>query len=230
MTYRFILPLCIVIAINASGCVNKSPQPQLPNPAPAAQATRPAELSPAVKEPQAASPVILAFGDGLTYGAGVKDPNDSYPSQLAKMTGYKVINAGIRWETTSKGLARLPAVLDEHKPDIIVLCQGGNDFLKGLSQQETIENIGRMIEIAKDRGCTVILIGVPKPTFKVKMPQLYQDIADKYGVIYDGQILADIMSDKSLKSGLISLNQQGNKKLAERIAEMIRQGTKGQKY
>ena len=72
---------------------------------------------------------ILAFGDSLTYGTGAQKGED-YPSVLASLTGLEIINAGIPGEVSSDGLKRLPNLLDEHQPDLLILVHGGNDILK----------------------------------------------------------------------------------------------------
>lgn len=60
---------------------------------------------------------VLAFGDSLTYGVGASKGQD-YPSQLAQMSGFEVINAGVSGETTSAGKQRLAQLLAQHDPEL----------------------------------------------------------------------------------------------------------------
>ena len=104
--------------------------------------------------PLAPDSVLLAFGDSLTYGTGANE-NESYPAQLEKLTGRRVVREGVPGEVSAAGLARLPAVLDEHRPRLLLLCHGGNDFLRRLPKAEAAANVRAMIRLAKSRGVDV---------------------------------------------------------------------------
>ena len=110
----------------------------------------------------ASDAVILAFGDSLTHGNGAKE-NESYPAVLQELTGRKVINAGISGEESEPGLNRLPGLLEQHKPQLLILCHGGNDLLRKKDINKMESNIRNMIQLAKDKNIPVVMLGVPKP-------------------------------------------------------------------
>ena len=93
-----------------------------------------------------ADDVIVAFGDSLTAGVGTSLEN-SYPNVLAELSGLNVVNAGVSGETTSEGLARLPEVLEEHNPSLLILLEGGNDILQNQKSSRIQQNLDRMIQL-----------------------------------------------------------------------------------
>ena len=95
--------------------------------------------------------VIVAFGDSLTYGTGAAE-NESYPAVLAQLTGRNVVRSGVPGEITAQALQRLPGVLGEHKPKLVIVCLGGNDMLRKVSEAETIANLRAIVRKVKDSG------------------------------------------------------------------------------
>ncbi len=173
-------------------------------------------------EPLREDSVILAYGDSLTYGAGVLQEH-SYPSVLERLTGYTVINAGVSGEITAEGLIRLPLLLEKNDPDLVILCHGGNDLLQQIDETQIIQNLKSMIETVMNRGADVILIGVPKPGFRLKPPSFYEDIAGRYKIPYDGRVISEVLSKPALRSDYVHPNAEGYEKLAEALASLIRQ-------
>ena len=190
--------LLAALALLASGC---SQQSKLP--------------------PLAADAVVLAFGDSLTYGTGANE-EESYPAQLARLTGRRVVREGVPGEVSEAGLSRLPAALDEHRPRLLLLCHGGNDFLRRLPREKAADNVRAMIRLAKDRGIDVLLIGTPEAGFTLTPPDFYAAIAKQFGIPYEGDVLTKILRDGSLKADQVHPNAKGYLLMAERVAELLR--------
>ena len=165
--------------------------------------------------------VVLAFGDSLTYGAGANE-GESYPAQLARITGRRVVREGVPGEVSATGLDRLPAALDEHRPHLLILCHGGNDFLRRLPKAQAAENLRAMIRLARDRGVGVLLIGTPEIGFTLTPPDFYGEIAKQFGIPYEGDVLTKILRDANLKADQVHPNARGYRLMAERVAELLR--------
>ncbi len=165
--------------------------------------------------------VVLAFGDSLTYGVGTGQ-GASYPVVLQELIGKTVVNAGVSGETTGEGLQRLPQVLDEHEPRIMLLCLGGNDMLRKLPATEMAANLRAMVELAREQGVAVVLIGVPELRLFGEAPEFYRQIAAEFALPYEGQIMNEVLKSPSLKSDAIHANAAGYRKIAEALAELLR--------
>ncbi|HZM37101.1 MAG TPA: arylesterase [Burkholderiales bacterium] len=170
-----------------------------------------------------ADAVILAFGDSLTYGTGASE-EDSYPAQLEGLVARRVVRAGVPGEVTAQALARLPAAIEEHAPRLLVLCIGGNDFLRRLGNAQTERNVRAMVKLARDRGIDVILLGTPEPGLTVTPPAFYRAIAEELGVHYEAGVIGEVLRDASLKSDPIHPNAKGYRIIAERVAASLRKG------
>lgn len=164
---------------------------------------------------------MLAFGDSLTYGTGAAEA-ESYPAQLEQLIGRKVVRSGVPGEVTEQALARLPAALDEHAPQLVVLCIGGNDFLRRRGNAQAAANVRAMVKLARSRGIGVLLIGTPEPGLLPSPPSFYGEIAGELGVPYEGGAITEVLKDASLKSDPIHPNARGYRVIAERIAERLK--------
>ena len=171
--------------------------------------------------PLPAGATILAFGDSLTFGTGANDA-ESYPAQLATLVGRPVVRAGVPGEVSGDGLARLPATLDEHRPRLLILLHGGNDFLRRLPKSRTADNVRAMIRLARDRGIDVVLVGTPEPGITVTSAAFYGEVAKEFGIPYEDAVVGRILRTPSQKSDPIHPNAAGYRVLAERVAELLR--------
>ena len=169
-----------------------------------------------------ADAVILAFGDSLTHGNGASS-GESYPAVLERLSGRKVVNAGISGEESAQGLERLPDLLDQYRPQMLILCHGGNDILRKRGEAAMEENIRRMIVLAQERKVQIVLLGVPKPGLFLSSADVYSRIADSTGVVYIEDIIPDVLGDNALKSDSVHPNGDGYRVIAETIYEVLQE-------
>jgi len=165
--------------------------------------------------------VILAFGDSITYGTGAAE-GESYPAVLARLTGHRVVNAGVPGEVSAAGTARLPEILDRERPALLLLCHGGNDLLARQDQRQIAENLLAMVRQAQERGIGVVLIAVPNPDLTLKPPPLYAEVAAELGLPLELKALPRILGRASLKSDHIHPNGAGYGQLAEAVANLLK--------
>lgn len=191
------LALCCVAALALGGC---------------GDAPKLARLAP--------DAVVLAFGDSLTYGTGAPQA-DSYPAQLERIIGRRVVREGVPGEVSAQALERLPAALDAHRPRLLLLCIGGNDFLRNLSKVQVAENVRRKIALAKQRGVDVLLIGTPEKGLTVTPPHFYAELARQFGIPYEGKVIGEVLRSPELKSDPIHPNARGYRLIAERVAALL---------
>lgn len=165
--------------------------------------------------------VIVAFGDSLTYGTGANSATESYPAVLAQLSGLKVINAGIPGEVSREGLSRLKSVLEQHQPDLVLLCHGGNDLIRKLDNDLLKQNLIAMIDTVRANGAEVVLLSVPKPGVFLKPSPVYSSVASATDVLLENKIISEIESEAALKSDAIHPNAAGYKLLAETVHVLL---------
>ena len=172
---------------------------------------------------------ILAFGDSLTYGFGAR-PEESYPTRLSILSRYKVINAGVNAEASDEGLKRLPQLLEDRSIKLMILCFGGNDIMQRKSMSSLKQNLKTMIQMAKAKNIEVLLISVPNITlFGLSPLELYDEVAEEENIPLLLGVLANILSQPSLKSDRVHPNALGYKKMAELIYESLKEYGWGRK-
>jgi acyl-CoA thioesterase I len=165
---------------------------------------------------------VLALGDSLTAPHGVK-PGEDWPTLLAQNTGWVVINAGVSGDTSAGALGRLPGLLEEHQPQLVLVSLGGNDMLRKLPQAQTVANLGSMLDMVKMRSAKAVLLATPKPSIagavfnNLSAADFYADVAKDKKVPLIKDALPEVLSDTALKSDQLHPNAAGHALLAEKI-------------
>jgi acyl-CoA thioesterase-1 len=150
---------------------------------------------------RAAAPRIVALGDSLTSGKGI-GTSTAFPAVLQEELdrsglNFQMVNAGISGATTATGLRRVRDVLDGDVR-VLIVALGANDGLRGVSVAQLKSNLSQIIEIAQQRGITVLLCGMEAlPVhgwdYSVAFHMAYRDLADRYHLTLVPFMLANVI-------------------------------------
>jgi acyl-CoA hydrolase len=183
-------------------------------------------------QPVAPGSTVLALGDSLTFGTGARTDaggeQASYPAVLARLTGWLVVNAGVPGDTTAQALARTPSLLEEHKPSLVLLGIGGNDFLRRMDEGAARGNVQRICDLVRGSGAQLLLIAVPRPTLAARFTgsltdhPMYGELAEALRIPLHRQGWAEVLGDERLKSDAIHANAAGYEQFARGLAATAR--------
>ncbi len=180
--------------------------------------------------PQGAT--VLILGDSLSYGTGANlDPNtgEDYPALLAKATGWNIINEGVPGDTSAGGLARLPSLLEQHQPKLLIVELGGNDLLRQISPADISQNLNSILALAKARGVQTILVAIPEinalkaAVGSLSDHPLYETLAKETNTPLIPDVFSDVLSDRTLKADQIHANAKGYAVVSEKFGEKLKE-------
>lgn len=172
--------------------------------------------------PVPAGATVLALGDSLTAGNGAP-PEAAYPAVLAKLTGWVVVNGGVSGDTAAQGLQRLPGLLAEHHPQLVLVSLGGNDLLRRLPEDALRADLRRIIDLCREAGAQVLLIAVPRPTLSAAFTgsltdhPLYGQLAEELTLPLQRQGWAEVLADERLRADNIHANEAGYAQMAQSV-------------
>lgn len=202
------LAIALVIAVAAFGCDSDSPT-----------------------SPGRDVPIIVAFGDSLTSGPGLK-PEETYPALLQERVTkenfhYRVINAGVSGDTSTEALARFDSALVP-RTEIVILAIGANDGLRGVAVSTVERNIATMIERAQAHGINVLLCQMEAPPvrgliYTIEFHRMYTRLAERYKVRLVPFFLIGIIGNNELDlDDTLHPNAAGHRAIADTIWPHLR--------
>lgn len=170
---------------------------------------------------------IVVLGDSLSSGYGLHI-SESWVSMLeerlrAEGYGYEVVNASVTGDTSSGGLARLPALLAAHEPSIVIVELGGNDGLRGQPVQSLRANLSRVIELARDHGAAPILTGIQIPpnyglSYTGAFARIYPELAADFDIPLVGFLMEDVaLNGDLMQSDGMHPNARGHEVMLENV-------------
>lgn len=164
---------------------------------------------------------VLALGDSLTFGTGAS-AETSYPTVLAGLTGWNVVNAGVPGDTSAQALARLPALLAEHQPKLVIVSIGGNDFLRKLPESDTRTHVHAICKQALAAGAQVLLVAVPRATVAAALGQmtdhaLYAEVAKDLKIPLQREAWGEVLAQPDLRADAVHANARGYAQFARSV-------------
>ncbi len=169
-----------------------------------------------------AGSTVLVLGDSLSYGTGAEEHQD-YPTLLAQNTGWNIINEGVPGDTSEQGLARLPALLEEQQPALLMIVLGGNDFLKKIPISQTTANLKSIIQMGQSKSITTLLVAIPdyqpvKAAFGgLSDHPLYETLSKETQTPLIEDVFSPVLSKNALKADYVHPNAQGYRQVEEHL-------------
>jgi acyl-CoA thioesterase-1 len=154
-----------------------------------------------------AAPTVLILGDSLSAAYGIPEDRGWVALLQRRLleTGHphRVVNASVSGETSVGGLNRLPRLLAEHAPALVVLELGANDGLRGFAPQVLGDNLRAMVAASREVGAQVLLLGVRLPpnyggAFNARFERVYATVADETGTPLVPFFLEGVAEDRAL--------------------------------
>jgi len=152
-------------------------------------------------------PLILILGDSLSAAYGM-ELDESWPSLLQnRLTengyAYRIFNSSIVGDTTEGGLTRLPQLLSQYQPEVVIIELGGNDGLRGLPLEVSRKNLQSMIDLSKENGASVVLAGIRLPPnygrkYTERFSEMYVSLASDPSIKFIPFLLEGIALDPAL--------------------------------
>ena len=170
---------------------------------------------------------VVVLGDSLSAGYGIP-LKEGWVNLLAQRIategyGYQVINASVSGETTQGGLARLPRVLQIHKPAIVIIELGGNDGLRGLPLATSRENLRKSIELARAAQARVLLVGMMIPPnygqrYAKEFQDMFTSLASSHSIALVPFLLDKVaLNPELMQNDGIHANAKGQPQMLENV-------------
>ena len=151
---------------------------------------------------------VMVLGDSISAGYGI-EPQQAWVNLLQKRLDqqypkqHKVVNASVSGETTSGALARLPKLLQTHKPNVVVIELGGNDGLRGQPPLMIQKNLAQLIQQSQKANATVVVLGMKMPpnygtAYSKAFENNYKVVSQQYKVKLLPFFLEGVAGNKSL--------------------------------
>jgi lysophospholipase L1-like esterase len=165
--------------------------------------------------------VVVFFGDSITHGYGVR-PEESFPGLVAGTLGVPFVNAGVPGDTMTAGLLRLERDVLPHRPRLVVVEFGGNDFLRRVPTDETLRSLDGIVGRLAAEGVAVVILHVAVGLGGDPYRAGFEAAAKRHRAALVPDILQGILGNPDLKVDSIHPNAKGHRLVAERLLRALR--------
>jgi acyl-CoA thioesterase I len=186
-----------------------------------------AACSSPTESPVARGATVVVLGDSISAGYGLPS-EQSWVAHLGEASGWRMVNGGVSGDTSAQGLARLPALLDEHRPAAVLIELGGNDLLRRQSVSELRSNLSEIVGLSRQAGARPVLIAVPAPSIagvalrSLSDHEIYRSLADEMRLPLVENAISEVLSRAEWKLDALHPNASGHRELAARVAKQLR--------
>ena len=153
----------------------------------------------------AQKPVLLVLGDSLSAAYGMPVEKGWVTLLQKALPNFQIVNASISGETTSGGKQRLPALMQQHQPAVLIVELGANDALRGQNLSATKRNLQSMVNtcLESETLCKPVLLGIRLPTnygpaYDAFLQKIYQTIADQDELAFHPFFIEEVALDPNL--------------------------------
>jgi lysophospholipase L1-like esterase len=165
--------------------------------------------------------LVVFFGDSITQGYGVRE-DDSFPSLVGRDLGITFVNTGVPGDTMAAGLTRLDRDVLPHRPRLTVVEFGGNDFLRRVPVEETLQNLDAIVSRLIAQGSMVVILEVSVGLTGDPYLKGYRAVAERYGAVLVENVMRGILGNPELKVDAIHPNGRGHRQIADRVVKVLR--------
>lgn len=208
----------------AAACDRQAPKPAPP------PANSPEASAPQTSAPRATAGTLVFLGDSLTAGLGLAR-EQAFPALIearlaAEGRPWTVVNAGVSGDTSAGGAARLDWLYRQHV-DVLFVCLGANDGLRGIPATETERNLRTILDRARKEGSRVVLAGIQLPEnygrdYRAQFAQIFPRLAREYGVPLLPFLLEGVAMDPKLNQpDGIHPNEEGAQRVAAQVFSVL---------
>ena len=232
--------LLVPLAVALAGCQQTEPTPtpdMSESVQPGATATPESATTPDQPFAPAAESdtvTVVFFGDSLTAGYGLPDPDLAYPALVGEQieaagVPVKVVNAGVSGETSAGGKGRIAWALRQNTPDVFVLALGANDGLRGTDPAATRANLDAILDAVEEAAPDARLVvagmeALPNygADYGARFREVFPAVAERHGAALVPFLLADVAGVGRLnQSDGVHPTAEGQRIIAETVGEVV---------